>query len=140
MLLLLSPYFKPILLNFGTMDKTLHDDTFQWTQYPRVIEIRLWDMTAEDRREIYWDEWRSSSRLASNLRHREEWSPQSEREKYVGCSDSSQDATERKLFGHRIAFSYERTMNFIKPLIQALSAWIFWYFKDSKEHLERLKD
>ena len=32
-------------------------------------------------------------------------------------------------------------MNSIKPLIQALSAWnIFDIFKDSKEHLDRLKD
>ena len=46
-----------------------------------------------------------------------------------------------KLFGHRIAFSYERTMNSIKPLIQALIRLEYFdIFKDSKEHLERLKN
>ena len=44
------------------------------------------------------------------------------------------------LFGHRIAFSYVLITNSIKPLIRPLIRLEYFdIFKDSKEHLERLK-
>ena len=46
-----------------------------------------------------------------------------------------------KLFGHRIAFSYERTMNSYQTINSGLIRLEYFdIFKDSKEHLERLKD
>ena len=67
-----------------------------------------------------------------------------EKEKhYVGCSDSQPRCYRKEnSLVIRIAFSYERTMNSIKPLIQdaLIRLEYFDIFKDSKEHLERLKD
>ena len=68
-------------------------------------------------------------------------SPQ-KREKYVGCSDLSQDASERKTIWSSHCLFFLRADNELYQTINSglIRLEYFDIFKDSKEHLERLKD